>query len=230
MQIAAELGVEPAPAHEHAVRRGDRQRQRRVEHRAAARGRLGAGELGEPRPRRRGRIEVLRARDRGRDAAETAGHGDVHRVDRDPAAESSGVCGERAADVEREVRRRRDDVVGDELGALPDDAEVARKAGGRVEPHLAARADRAAVRRRPGEAVDADRIAVRRDQRADAGELEAGLIVAEASVRERDRPARLGLRERAAQLHRDRQRAADVSAAGRKQGVGEARRRAFRRS
>ena len=109
------------------------------------------------------------------------GHGDVHRDDRD-AAVDIGLLGERAGDVERHVGGRCDDVVRDELGALPVRRMEPGKpaAGSSLTSPLAA--DRAAVRRRPCEAVDSDRVAVRRPTPADRGELEPGLIVAESAA------------------------------------------------
>ena len=122
----------------------------------------------------------------------------------------------------RHVRRRRDDVVGDKLSAPAGHLKGARKAGGRVELHLAAHHDRAGVRRCPCELIDADRIAVRLDDTTDRGELEAGLVVAERAAGKPDRPLRLRLRDRAAELHRHRERARNMTAADRKRGVGEA--------
>ena len=115
------------------------------------------------------------------------GHGDVHRVDRRSGRKSSAICASLPAMSSARSAVAATMALATSCARLPTTRIVPGEARGRVEPHLAARADRAAVRGRPAQTVDADRVAVRGQARADAGELESGLVVADAPLRERDR-------------------------------------------
>src|SRR5580692_10764271 len=103
---------------------------------------------------------MFRAGERGSDAVEATGHGDVHADNRDASVDFWSLA-KRAYDVERHVGGRGENVVGDELGVLAGHANGAGKAGGRIKLHFAARAYRTGVRRCPREMVDPNRAPVR---------------------------------------------------------------------
>ena len=69
--------------------------------------------------------------------------------------------------------------VGDELRVLAGQVDGAGKASGRVEPHVAGRADRPGVRRRSCKMVNSDRAPVRDECPGHSAQLESGLIVSE---------------------------------------------------
>ena len=221
VDIAGRFRVDAVAVQENPVRRRDRERERRVEQRRSRMGRLLPRPQRQQRPGGRRRVEVPRAGNGGRDAVEALGHGDVHRDDRDAAADV-GRLGEPAGDIEPHIRGRCDDVVGDKLSVPASHLERARKAPDRIEPHFAADLDRAGVRRGSCEPVDADGVPVRLDEPADRGELESGLVVAEGAAGQPDRPLRLRLGDGPAELHRHRERARNMTAIDRKRDVGEA--------
>src|SRR5208282_6307620 len=61
MQVSSEFRKHAATAHENAVGRGDRQRERRIDERRARAGSFGLGYQREQRLRRRGRMKMSRA-------------------------------------------------------------------------------------------------------------------------------------------------------------------------
>ena len=176
----------------------------------------------KPRPRGRGRVQMFRAGERGGDAVEATGHGDVHADNRD-ASVDFWLLRKRTRDVERHVGGRGENVVGDELGVLAGQANGAGKAGGGVEPHFAARADRTGVRRCPCEVIDPNRAPVRDECPGHAGKLESRLIVPEFAAAQANRSLRLRFCNRPAHLKRDRQRTRSVTTGDGKHGIGEAR-------
>ena len=123
--------------------------------------------------------------------------------------------------VSAKVGGRRHDAVGHDLRVPAGHANRAGEAGGRVEPQVAGRRDRPAVGRRAAQPIDADRIAVGDEDAGDSGEPETRLVVTELAIRQPDRPLRLGLGDRPAQLKRERERACHPAAGKRQSVVGE---------
>ena len=183
MQVAAQFGVDAAAADENAIDRRNREVERRVEQGPSTTGRLGLSNFGEASLRRRRRIDVPRARNGSRDAAEAIGHGNVHGIDRN-AAIQIGLLGKVAADGERKIGGGRHDAVGHDLGVLAGHTNRAGEPGPRIEPDLAAGGDRTAVGGHAAQAIDANRLTVGDDSSGNASELEAGLVVAEFAIRQ----------------------------------------------
>src|SRR5260370_21409803 len=80
-----------------------------------------------------------------------------------------------------------------------------------------------AVRRRSGEAIDANRVAVRLNEPADCGELEARLGIAESPVGQTNPTLSFQLRDRSTHLERNRQRPRHMTARDGTRTVGEPR-------
>ena len=222
MQVPAQFGVDAAATDENAVHCRDRQRKRRVEQRGARAGPFGLGHEGEPGARGRGRVQMFRAGERGGDTVEATGYGDIHADNRD-ASVNSWLLSKRTRDVDRHVGGRGENIVGDELGVLAGQANGAGKASGRVEPHFAGGAYRAAVGRCPCETIDPNRVPVRSQGSGDPSELESRLIVPEFAAAQANRSLRLRFCDRPAQLKSDRERAGGVTTGHGKHGIGEPR-------
>ena len=184
-QVAAELRVDAAPAHEDPVRRRDGEVEGGVE------GRPGAPALGL-RLRLRGearadggrRRDVAGARQRLDVDRELVGDRHVEGDDPDPARHPRRA-GERARQVEVEIRHEGHDVARQKLGAGRLDPELPGPAAVGRDLDAPAHRERAAVAGGGGELVDRQRVAASADPPAQAGQADALDRIREGALRER---------------------------------------------